>query len=193
MHTSPQPFPLSLTSSLFPALPLPPAPFLYLPQSAFSDSVCLCLHGTHNTAAQLHIRVLCVLFGCLCVCRCVLCSRRSAAHEAFRQDSATTTTCCVRQPVTHTHDYRYICNSRIQIEHRDEGSRQQGEAFVSHIACCILYVCGMWQVASGEGIPLTQITQSRAAARVHPSDTLQTTAAQEQSVQYSTDMRGRWR
>lgn len=62
-------------------LPLP-NPLYVPPQSLFS--ACVFGFSTHNTAAQLHIGVLCVLFGCLCVCRCVLCSRRSAAHEGCR-------------------------------------------------------------------------------------------------------------
>lgn len=139
----------------------------------------LCTHTHTHSQAQLHAPSVCAP---LCVCDCVLCSRRTAkANEGCRKDSTTTTTtattattCCARSQLR---QYRYICISRIHIEQagsrQEGGGRRQAVAFVCAIACCALHAaCGMWwwwQVA--QVFPLTQITQSRAASRVHPSDT----------------------
>lgn len=204
------PFPLPYTL-LPPCSPSPhsspcPTPFMCLP-SPYLVTVSLASPRTTRRHNFISVCCVCCLGVCVCAAVCCVSGAQQRTKDADcrcrwrKKDSATTTTCCVRQPVTqlqlHTHTaidtfvshgYRYTLNA---------GTRRAAEAFVSPIACCILYVwhvaSGKWQLASGEGIPLTQITQSRAASRVHPSDTdtatLQTREAQEQSVQYRTDKR----
>lgn len=128
-------------------------PFMCLP-NLYLVTVSLASPRTTRRHNFISVCCVCCLGVCVCAAVCCVAGAQQRTKDADcrcrwrKKDSAATTTattCCVRQPVTqlqpHTHGYRYICISRIQIhiERRDE-------AFVSPIACCILYV---WHVASG--------------------------------------------